>query len=751
MELLLECSIRAALIATAVAAVVGGLRIGAATARHLAWCGVLAAMLMLPAFSVWGPKATVRVLPAATEALGIEPSIPPASQDAGPPGPPVPKPRSSLVQQHLRPGPNFLFVGYLIGTGVLIIRLLFGTARAASLLRRAFPEQGFVTSPECACPVTVGWRRPTIVLPSSWCDWPRAELDAVLAHEREHAHRRDPLIQWFAALNRCIFWFHPLAWWLERKLAMLAEEVCDAAAVARGHDRHDYIQYLLNQAHAIRRAGARVALHGASIGQNSLSKRIRLLLESRPIPELSRRRALLGIMLCTSVIIVFTACQLAPAEKLLPGQPTMNELMHRRTDSYRLQEEKHNALMERARGLSPDEVQSLLAKLKDNPEDANTFWTLVRHYEYRGNTKGLDALRLWYIEHQPGGQIYPGNISPQLDRAGYERGKALWLAHLKRPGTTREEYQRAVDFLEGGDRPLAESALRAGQRAYSDDTRWASDFGRHYAQALLGSGEPLTEFNVFRVVNTRETQSLYAQSVRARLAESSDVPLLAQTAQYLLAWGTHCGKNAGLDAMQLARTCVDRALSIEPTSGIANVMKLRVTEFEQRRRVEQLVKMSPAELATISDSDRILRTLSVMRSTWMNNPDDAATKARELLDLAARNRNDILYGDAVFEANMILGKYALRRGDRKVAARDLLAAAATPGSERIKRGEFEMNLPRALADWGERRAVAEFFERVAPKTVRAKQFQDWATQILKGVNPDLIPTFSFPGCSHDPC
>jgi hypothetical protein len=140
-----------------------------------------------------------------------------------------------------------------------------------------------------------------------------------------------------------------------------------------------------------------------------------------------------------------------------------------------------------------------------------------------------------------------------------------------------------------------------------------------------------------------------------------------------------------------------------------------------------------------------------MRSAWIRKPDDAATKARELLDLAARNENDTLYGDAMFEANLILGKIALRRGDRKAAARDLLAAAGTPGSARIRRGQFEMNLPRALVDWGERRAVAEFFERMAPKTVRSSQFQDWAAEIRKGVNPDLIPAFSFLGCSQDPC
>jgi hypothetical protein len=162
--------------------------------------------------------------------------------------------------------------------------------------------------------------------------------------------------------------------------------------------------------------------------------------------------------------------------------------------------------------------------------------------------------------------------------------------------------------------------------------------------------------------------------------------------------------------------------------------------------------MSPAELATVSDSDRILLTLSLMRKAWMQQkPDEAEARAHALLDLTARHQNDALYGDALFEANVLLGKMALRRGDKKAAARDLLAAADTPGPDRIRRGEFEMNLPRALVDWGERRPVAEFFERMAPKTVRLKQFQDWAAEILKGINPDLIPTMSVQGCSQDPC
>ena len=55
------------------------------------------------------------------------------------------------------------------------------------------------------------------------------------------------------ALNRAVFWFHPLAWWLERRLSALSEEACDAAVLARGHDPFAYSEYLLGLARAMRR------------------------------------------------------------------------------------------------------------------------------------------------------------------------------------------------------------------------------------------------------------------------------------------------------------------------------------------------------------------------------------------------------------------------------------------------------------------------------------------------------------------
>jgi hypothetical protein len=76
MALLLECSIRAILVAASVEAVVRGLRIGAAPARHMAWRVVLAVMLLLPAFLTWGPEAGIPILPARQEISASAPPVP---------------------------------------------------------------------------------------------------------------------------------------------------------------------------------------------------------------------------------------------------------------------------------------------------------------------------------------------------------------------------------------------------------------------------------------------------------------------------------------------------------------------------------------------------------------------------------------------------------------------------------------------------------------------------------------------------
>jgi hypothetical protein len=323
---------------------------------------------------------------------------------------------------------------------------------------------------------------------------------------------------------------------------------------------------------------------------------------------------------------------------------------------------------------------------------------------------------------------------------------------VKKPGASADIYECAAAYLEGGDKPLAEEVLLAGRRAYPDDKRWAGALGAHYAQVLLGSAEPRTEYNVFRSVSMKEAHSPYAQKVRAKLAASSDAPVLAQTAQWLVRWGGTSGDDRlRLHSVELAESFAGRALTLQPDSDLPRRAKLFVDQWRRSVHFLTLSKLPPEERAKLSDADRLSLLIGETRAAlWKGTGDEAAAKARELLDLAARDPKDPSYGDAVFGANIALGKVALRNGDKRAAARYLLAAAETPGSEALSGGyDVDMSLQRALVDWGERDAVAQFLERMAPKTGRTKDFQDWAAQIRNGVNPDLRPTVS--GCGKGPC
>ena len=302
-RLVLECAIRAALIAAGTAAVLRVLRVKTAAARHAAWTGVLAMMLMLPVWTAWGPKASLRLLPA-PGGDAVESRAAAASEAGMDSTSRLSTPAASPPAWNWQ---DVMLGVYLLGAGTLLLRLGIGTVRANLLVRRAESGGGRLTSVACAAPVTVGWLHPEVILPEGWREWPPAQVDAVLAHEREHARRRDPLVQWLALLNRAVFWFHPLAWWLERRLAALAEEACDTAVLERGHNPREYAGYLLDLARAVARKGARVDVQGMAMPGPALGQRLRQILEGAPAPRISRTRLASAAAACTIASAVFAA------------------------------------------------------------------------------------------------------------------------------------------------------------------------------------------------------------------------------------------------------------------------------------------------------------------------------------------------------------------------------------------------------------------------------------------------------------
>ena len=117
-------------------------------------------------------------------------------------------------------------------------------------------------------PLTMGVLRSTILLPADWREWDDAKLNAVLAHEVSHVARHDALSQRLSLLHRAIFWFSPLAWWLDRHLADLAEQASDEAALLCGADRKDYARTLLGFFEALQAAPGRVWWQGVAMAKS---------------------------------------------------------------------------------------------------------------------------------------------------------------------------------------------------------------------------------------------------------------------------------------------------------------------------------------------------------------------------------------------------------------------------------------------------------------------------------------------------
>jgi biopolymer transport protein ExbD len=140
---------------------------------------------------------------------------------------------------------------YILVAGALLLRLCAGLAMSQRLLRHSRATgrrtEGIEIreSDAVAAPVALGIAHSVIVLPRDWREWEPAKLEAVVAHERSHIRRGDPVVQLLSAIHRALLWHSPLSWFLHRQVVRVAEEASDDAAVSAMRDRASYAEVLL--------------------------------------------------------------------------------------------------------------------------------------------------------------------------------------------------------------------------------------------------------------------------------------------------------------------------------------------------------------------------------------------------------------------------------------------------------------------------------------------------------------------------
>ncbi|MCP5116538.1 MAG: M56 family metallopeptidase, partial [bacterium] len=413
--------------------------------------------------------------------------------------------------------------GLIYSTGLILLsgRLILGLWFRRRFLRGATViEGGLLESSATRVPVTLGWVSPRIILPLEWRSWEGWKLRAVLAHERAHVRRRDALIGLLASLNVAIYWFHPLAWWLLRRVAVLAEQASDDAAICETGDARRYAEVVLEVA---RKAAGVRRLEWAAIsmaGSRRLEGRIDRILDSTRdiVPQLTARQRTLLLACGVPLVVLAIGVQLVPATAPGPPAPPAPAFsLHR---------------LQPLRELSDSEASRLERHLKTRPDDIAARAHLLKHYGAKAEYDKHLAHLVWFVKHRPELALFNSRIARAYPatRAFYEhpvrqRMPSLWLQQAERFPEDPRILGNAAWAIEGTDpRRAAELYKRAWERGQSRrDWVWSGGRARIYAAAIRDS-----------VHDTPVGDPELAKTARAELAVTDNPALLRSVARICL-------------------------------------------------------------------------------------------------------------------------------------------------------------------------------------------------------------------------
>jgi beta-lactamase regulating signal transducer with metallopeptidase domain len=80
-------------------------------------------------------------------------------------------------------------------------------------------------------PASAGWLRPVVLLPSALImRMPIDLIEALLAHELAHVRRHDYLVNLVQGVVEALLFYHPVTWWLSRRIRTEREHIADSLA-----------------------------------------------------------------------------------------------------------------------------------------------------------------------------------------------------------------------------------------------------------------------------------------------------------------------------------------------------------------------------------------------------------------------------------------------------------------------------------------------------------------------------------------
>ena len=289
---------------------IGLLRNARPQARYAIACMALAASLLLPMLTVaWLLASPV---------IGTDAGLPvriAAGSDVAPP-----HAYGDMLAMQPSTALPWIVLLWASGVATLFLRMAGGLWWVRRLQHRAWPDAGGHWQARADAlasrlglargvrlrlfdgdaPLAIGWWRPMVLLPAALlARMPAGLLEALLAHELAHIRRHDYLVNLLQAVVEALLFYHPVVWWLSRRIRHERELIADDLAADALGDRRSLALAL---SELDRMLGATAAgpiprfAHAAHGGQ--LMSRIQHLLRPRQHPlAIGLSLPLLGIAL----------------------------------------------------------------------------------------------------------------------------------------------------------------------------------------------------------------------------------------------------------------------------------------------------------------------------------------------------------------------------------------------------------------------------------------------------------------------
>lgn len=347
--------------------------------------------------------------------------------------------------------------------------------------------------------------------------------------------RGDPETAFLAALTTCVFWIHPLVYWLRRQLAALAEQACDDAVLQ--HLRPEqYARILIEFAADVAATGSRLAAISAVVSYPlSLRRRLERIFTTDHRPETHQR--LIRLLLLASSFPVLFLTAVAPFNPLQAKNNTGPNAISIANDV---------------------QARKLESELQNDPSNLRIRDALVGFYANERNETQFAKHTLWVVEHHPEDPIVAvtSNFFPTPEH--YDRLKSAWQEALGMHSDSAEVLYHAGLFFESEDPQRAlDLFTRAKNMTISDPNtqgRYLNAIAFLYSVAVISdvkNGDPKWRFNNIAIsANT-------AAALRSDVDTSTDPQFLSKVGTSLVEFDDD-------QAAQVGLAYIENAIELDP-------------------------------------------------------------------------------------------------------------------------------------------------------------------------------------------